>query len=357
MISALTASITPRPADGAASSTVFTTAGLPPRERFDYWRALYEGFADLETDAERRLDFHAWSETWRLGPFVMTDAACADLRFTRHARHCARSESDFWVLRVAAASSWVSCSAGRAERVAPGELFLGQTGRPSLTSVPSGRYRLLFLPRDGRRELSLGLSRLPLGRIDRPGSRLLADVLSSLPARLRATPEEALGPLSESLSRMIAACLLSDPAAEPIRVSCAGPLARDRVIGVIQENLGSALLDVNRLCRLAGVSRTVLYRLFEQDGGVATFVRDMRLRMVMADLSDPAQAHMPVARIAERRGLHNAPSFSRAFRRAYGCSPSEARAAAAMGLGPASRPRRLDGADPGSAPRDPLGRS
>lgn len=344
-------------ADTPPSSALFDTGGIARRERFDYWRELYRGFADLEVDAARRADFWARSETWRLGPFVVTDGACADMRFRRMAAHCACRDDDFWVFRVAASSRWTSRSGDRTERVAPRELFLGRADRPSHTGLAAGRHRLLIVPRRNGDDLCAGLDRLRPGRIDTPGGALLADLLLSLPERLRATPADARGALSETLRGVIMACLLRDLPPVDIRRVYAGPMARDRVIRVIRENLGSALLDVNRICRIAGVSRTVLYRMFEDEGGVASFVRDLRLKLVMADLSDPAQAGVPVARIAERRGLHNAPSFSRAFRRAYGCSPSEARAAAAMGLGPASRPRRLDGADPGSPPRDPLGRS
>jgi AraC-like DNA-binding protein len=138
------------------------------------------------------------------------------------------------------------------------------------------------------------------------------------------------------LRGLIACSLLGGPPRADLQAGVEGPLLRDRVIRVIRDNIGSARLDVERICRLAGVSRSVLYRMFEAEGGVASFVRETRLRLVLADLQDRSLAGVPIARIAERRGLHNAPSFSRAFRRAFGCSPSEARAAAVLGVPPAA---------------------
>jgi AraC-like DNA-binding protein len=97
---------------------------------------------------------------------------------------------------------------------------------------------------------------------------------------------------------------------------------------IIRENIGSARLDARRICALTGLSRSALYRLFEGESGVAAHVRAIRLGLVMDDLLDPALRDEPISAIAERRGFHCAASFNRTFRRAFGRTPSEARAAA-----------------------------
>jgi hypothetical protein len=48
--------------------------------------------------------------------------------------------------------------------------------------------------------------------------------------------------------------------------------------------------------------------------------------------TDPAAAHLRIAAIAERTGFFDPSAFARVFRREFGYTPSEARAAAASGV-------------------------
>ncbi|MCL5776177.1 helix-turn-helix transcriptional regulator [Limibaculum sp. FT325] len=96
---------------------------------------------------------------------------------------------------------------------------------------------------------------------------------------------------------------------------------------MIERNIASARLDAARIAKLAGVSRTTLYRIFEGSAGVAAHVRMIRLEGVRTALRDPGQAKVPIAAIAERHGFHSIASFNRAFRRAFGITPGKARAA------------------------------
>ena len=82
-----------------------------------------------------------------------------------------------------------------------------------------------------------------------------------------------------------------------------------------------------RLCRLGGVSRSTLYRLFEANGGVARFIQGERRKHAHAVLSDPADTRS-VGRVAEGVALFNLSSFGM-FRAAFGSSPRERRLAVA----------------------------
>ena len=87
------------------------------------------------------------------------------------------------------------------------------------------------------------------------------------------------------------------------------------------------------LCRELGMSRSTLYRLLELEGGVAHYIRRLRLSVCLAQLSNPSNTK-PIAMIAEELGLTDPSSFSRAFRRQFGISPSDVREAAQTGLVP-----------------------
>ena len=90
-------------------------------------------------------------------------------------------------------------------------------------------------------------------------------------------------------------------------------------------------LGPETLSRLVGMSRSNLYRLFEDGGGVAGYIQRERLLEARAVLSNPSTAR-PIAAIAGDLCFADASSFSRAFKREFGYAPSEARSAVLAGV-------------------------
>ena len=142
----------------------------------------------------------------------------------------------------------------------------------------------------------------------------------------------------------MSACLLTG-ASSPVSLSpgeAAAGLARERVRRAILRDIGSGQLKPATLAREAGLSRSSLYRLFENDGGVARYIQRVRLALVHDALRDPVLAGRTISVIAKAHGFPEPTDFSRAFRAVYGLSPREAR----TGLSPspprpwACQPRR-----------------
>ncbi|MFI5571895.1 helix-turn-helix domain-containing protein [Streptomyces sp. NPDC051740] len=75
------------------------------------------------------------------------------------------------------------------------------------------------------------------------------------------------------------------------------------------------------------MSVRTLHQLFrDEPESVAATLRHRRLEHCHADLTDPRLRHRTISETALRWGFQRPADFSRAFRRAYGVSPSEARA-------------------------------
>ncbi|ACA15075.1 transcriptional regulator, AraC family [Methylobacterium sp. 4-46] len=103
--------------------------------------------------------------------------------------------------------------------------------------------------------------------------------------------------------------------------------ARIRVRRFIERQLHDFDLGPAMIAAQLGLSRSTLYRLFGETGGVLAYIRDRRLMRAMRLLvrSDAAQP-MRISQLAYAVGFADEKTFRRAFRRRFGFLPSEAMA-------------------------------
>jgi AraC-like DNA-binding protein len=94
----------------------------------------------------------------------------------------------------------------------------------------------------------------------------------------------------------------------------------------VDQNLGDPLLSPESIAQAHSISKRYLHALFALEGiSVSSWVRHRRLEACRRDLRDPALAHDSISAIARHWALSSPAHFSRLFRYAYGCSPSEFR--------------------------------
>lgn len=170
------------------------------------------------------------------------------------------------------------------------------------------------------------------GNLVLPGGSGLGRLLAGFLELLYARAEELSGHEGVAIAQATAALV----------AACFGPAALARDPGgarqlhpsllnmkrYIEENLDSTNLSPELLARKFHLSRANLYRMFEPYGGVAVYIRDQRLQRAFKELVGPETAHRRVADIAYGWGFASEAAFSRAFKRAFDMTPSDARAAA-----------------------------
>ena len=114
---------------------------------------------------------------------------------------------------------------------------------------------------------------------------------------------------------------------------------RAEILRHVRGRLGDASMSVSTVCRRFGISPRTLHATFA--GGERTFaatVRRLRLERCATVLADPSTPGT-ITDIATSLGFGDAASFSRAFRREFGCTPSDVRAART------AQPMRAEGQD------------
>jgi AraC-like DNA-binding protein len=111
-------------------------------------------------------------------------------------------------------------------------------------------------------------------------------------------------------------------AAEPLERSL-----EPRILECIENHLAESDLTAARIAAEHNVSVRQLYKILGRSSITpADWIRARRLEECRNDLRNPALRHMTIEAIARRRGLTDPTHFSRAFKTAYGVSPSQWRA-------------------------------
>jgi AraC-like DNA-binding protein len=316
-------------------SVVFSTRDVEPAGRFETWRSRFGSVNDVAAPPDERADFRARTELWKLGPMVLGVTSNPARRIARTAAQCARDDIDHWVLRVTRSGAALMRTEEQCAWSRPGEVQIGSLAAPYVEDRTAGEWVGLFVPRDAYPEIDAGLRAQGARVATGATASLLATFLLSLADRMPQTSPDDIAPMTEAARGMIAACLLGDAAPRAMREGDRARLERLRVESLIRDAIGSPALNAERICALAGLSRSALYRLFEPRGGVAAHVLRLRLDLVRCDLGDPALAEAPIARIAARRGFSSVASFTRAYGRAFGETPGDTRRrAAALLIGP-----------------------
>jgi AraC-like DNA-binding protein len=160
----------------------------------------------------------------------------------------------------------------------------------------------------------------------------------ALERRLSVVTEADLSRLTTAVGAMVAAAV--SPSADRVAVA-SGQIdvgRKERARQVVRKHLRTPIFGPTTLCRLVGMSRSNLYRLFEDTGGVARYIQRERLLEAYAVLTDPGTTQS-IAAIAEDLCFADASSFSRVFRRDFAHSPGEVRSAALAGLAPPAMPQ------------------
>jgi len=99
----------------------------------------------------------------------------------------------------------------------------------------------------------------------------------------------------------------------------------------IAENLGNGGVSATALALRQRVTPRYIQKLFEGEGTtLSQFVRGLRLACVHRALTDPRSAHRTIGELAFDAGFGDLSTFNRYFRRHFGITPSDVRAAARM---------------------------
>lgn len=301
---------------------LFSTAEHRLQDRFEAWRTrAWPSLAPTMDCTPPDGPFHADVATLTPAGVAVLYSDMTGFAYAREAGRVRADGLDHYGLLLSEDVAFVGDAAGRTFAGGAGQLLVGDFARPIEQVSTSGRAISLVVPRAAAEAAVPEIAGMH-GRVvaaERAG--LLRDFLLALRTRAATIGPDEEPRIARVLIDLIAFALAEGEPAPDMIVAEARFRAIDRFIG---SQLGRADLDGDLLMRKFRIGRSTLYRLFAAHGGVAAYIRDLRLDRAAALLSAPG-APARIGAVGRAVGYADQAAFTRAFRRRHGCAPSEYR--------------------------------
>ena len=298
----------------------FATQSLGPRDQLEAWREWYETVFDVIPQHPTGDEFPAEIYLWTLGGLAVSRTSAPSVHILRSKGHLRRDPVDHWVISYCARGAHFAKTAGAELEVPARVPYLWSLGQEFLHERTHVDRVQFLMTRDAFRDIAPLLDAACGSALDTPLGHLLGDYMIALERRLPAVTEADFPRITNAVGAMVAAAVA--PSAERVAVAKQQiDLGRkERVRQAVRRHLRTPTLRPKTLSRLVGMSRSNLYRLFEDTGGVARYIQRERLLDAQAVLSNPATTRS-ISAIAEDLCFADASSFSRVFKREFGYSP------------------------------------
>ncbi|MEO6016040.1 MAG: helix-turn-helix domain-containing protein [Polaromonas sp.] len=313
-----------------------TTDGIPARERLDFWHHAHLGRMALSGKPEGRRPFEG-----RVRRILGKDAHLVEhtsdaLVAVRSDAQCAQDGVDYISINLMLSCTEGLVDHGGQQRLQAGSLWFVDSALPVEFRYPKHHSLSIFLPRrrvlealDGAAPRMAGGALLPAGL--QAGSGIGAVLESHM--RMVAEHADAMSPAQRVTA--ISAC--AELALSVVQAAHQGAADPEQFQGgfyqaamhVIDAGYGDPQLNPGAVAAAIGCSRASLYRLFaSHDQGVAAMIWAARLEAARRMVASASHQHLLFSEIAFRCGFTDQSTFNRMFRRRYGISPRDARAAA-----------------------------
>ncbi|KJL26425.1 Transcriptional activator NphR [Microbacterium oxydans] len=316
--------------NGAPAAPAESVSTLVARNISDFRAAVSESFVPLQVSTAGPDHFRGIIRGASVDEVHVTEVRATSHVVERTPELIARGDRSYFKLSLMLAGTGLLIQDDREAVLQAGDLAVYDTDRPySLvfdegfrTMVVMFPKHLLSLPPDVVGQLTaVRISgQEGLGGVVVPYLTQLAGNLDQLAGATGARlAHSALDLVSTVFTRELG---LDGVSADPHRALV------QRIRSHIDRNLASTDLGPASIASAHFISTRHLHGLFQEQGvTVSTWIRTRRLEQCRRDLLDPMLADRPVAAIAARWGFVDAAHFSRAFKAAFGISPSEYRAA------------------------------
>ncbi|WP_082543625.1 helix-turn-helix transcriptional regulator [Sphingomonas sp. Leaf339] len=300
---------------GTIPKIAMDTSSLPEAEQFAYW-AAHSGGARLQQLVPG--PFLARGDLWNLGGLQVTVIEVDPFVAIRDRPLVNAVSADYLQLVQLLEGTIIFECEGETTKLEAPVSFIRDYGQPSTATSTRIRCLILYFSRDFLEEVVGPVSfQGPLAPV--PELTLLHDIAVEM-IRFLPVAMASSAPLYATILRDLAASAMVRAGASQ-RTDQLSLLAAAKAYVAAQP---PGTLSVAGITAELGISRSVLYRLFERDGGLLAYDRMRRLRAAHRAMCNPLNTSTLVE-LAARYGFRDQAALLRSFRNAFGSTPSELR--------------------------------
>ncbi len=301
----------------ALPSLSFDTAKFEEEDRLDAVSDLWRHYLTFNVDRRSRKSFFLRSNVWWLNDCVFVNSVAAPMTCHRPPPPDEESLISVSYLRHGMQDYVLN---GALQHQEPGAVHVSLHSHQTLRQCHTDSEIFIFyLP-----TIRIGLipnQEFPV-RIfatTTPVGAMLRSMLLSLPEALSNCKQEQAGTLADGICAFLESVLRESPDTNAATVT---HFKLSAIRRYIEDHIGDDSLDAERICRVFGISRPTLYRLFRESGGVMAYVTKRRTHHIFSELSRSSPRWGLVKSVAGKFGFQDMTQFTRAFRRHTGTTPS-----------------------------------
>lgn len=315
------------------SPVAISTEAFAPQQRLAKWREVYgSNIAKVDIETIGDDPFHASVKFQALPGVELVSGSRSAAHYRINRQHLIGARDGFG-LSVLLSGGATTRQLGRENVLSPGTAVVISGTDPSVNTMHSlGKFLTIVLPRPKLSTLVPDLDSAYAQQIhaENPALRLLIRYVNTL--HQGGTLDDAA--LAQAVADHIVdlAALAIGASAEVAHEAQQRGVAAARLQAIktdIRSGLGDHNLSPATIAARHGVTPRYVHKLFERDGtSFSEFVLARRIERALEMLKDPHFAHHTISTIAFDCGFSDLSYFNRTFRRAYGATPSDIRAAA-----------------------------
>ncbi|KQZ24310.1 helix-turn-helix domain-containing protein [Microbacterium sp. Root553] len=316
--------------NGVPAAPAESVSTLVARNISEFRAAVSESFVPLQVSTSGADHFRGVIRGASVDEVHVNEVRATSHVVERTPELIARSDRSYFKLSLMLAGTGMLIQDDREAVLQPGDLAVYDTDRPySLVFDDDFRTMVVMFPKHLISLPADMVGQLTAVRISGQGGLggMVVPYLTQLAGNLEQLAGTTGARLAHSALDLVTTVFtrelgLDEVSADPHRALV------QRIRSYIDRNLASTDLGPASIASAHFISTRHLHGLFQEQGvTVSTWIRTRRLEQCRRDLLDPMLADRPVAAVAARWGFVDAAHFSRAFKTAFGISPSEYRAA------------------------------
>ena len=308
----------------------YSTDGIPDAQRHAVWATTAWPSVAALFDSQALDDFSTEADLVNLDQIFLQYARSTAREFERTADRAATDGIDVLGIGIQLDGGTMSGRTDDRSFVVPERaMLLLDTTRPCHIVHPSGASIQIAMPRSLAQSFLGPLAVLHGSVVSPEASAMLVGHLLALRRALPTMELRQQTILMRTVLDLLAVALGRQAVVElpkPVESDANASHIERRARAEIELRLGLPSLSTASLCQRLGVSRSKLFRLFKDDGGVQRYIRHRRLERVRMALTEPLRREA-IGELAYRFGFSDSSHLTRLFKAAYGQTPTAFRAA------------------------------